>query len=109
MAKQVKDIGIDVKAPENACEDMLCPFHGMLPVRGQSIDGVVISTKMNRTAVVEKDYLKYNQKYERYEKRTSHYTVHNPPCIGVTTGDRVRIMECRPISKTVSFVIVEKR
>jgi small subunit ribosomal protein S17 len=109
MANEVRDIGIDVKPPEEVCEDKNCPFHGMLPVRGQSIDGVVISIKMNRTAVVEKDYLKYNQKYERYEKRTSHYTVHNPPCLGVEAGDQVRIMECRPVSKTVSFVIVEKR
>lgn len=109
MNGDVKDIGIDVKAPTEACEDKHCPFHGKLPVRGQVIDGVVISTKMDRTAVVEKQYLNYDKKYERYEKRTSHYSAHNPPCLNIKVGDVVSIMECRPISKTVSFVIVEKR
>jgi small subunit ribosomal protein S17 len=73
------------------------------------IDGVVVSVKMENTAVVEKNYLKYDQKYERYEKRTSRYSAHNPPCLNIKVGDEVRIMECRPISKTVSFVIIEKR
>ena len=27
----------------------------------------------------------------------------------IAAGDKVRIMECRPLSKTVSFVVVEKR
>ncbi len=109
MANEVKDIGIDVKAPQGTCTDKNCPFHGQLSVRGQIMDGRVISTKMDKTAVVEKQYLNYQKKYERYEKRTSHYVVHTPPCLGVKSGDEVRIMECRPISKTVSFVIVEKR
>lgn len=109
MNGEVKDIGIDVKAPQSACDDKHCPFHGILPVRGQVIDGVVVSVKMENAAVVEKNYLKYDQKYERYEKRTSRYSVHNPPCLNIKVGDEVRIMECRPISKTVSFVIIEKR
>jgi small subunit ribosomal protein S17 len=107
--KSVKDIGIDVKAPETSCEDQHCPFHGKLSVRGQVIDGVVVSTKMTNTAVVERNYLKFDQKYERYEKRTSRYSAHCPPCLGVKTGEAVSIMECRPLSKTVSFVVVGKR
>jgi small subunit ribosomal protein S17 len=109
MANEVKDIGIDVKVPETTCTDKRCPFHGELVVKGQTIEGTVISTKMDKTAVVERNYLKYQQKYERYEKRTSHYSAHNPPCLGIKPGDHVKIVECRPLSKTVSFVIVEKR
>jgi len=44
----------------------------------------------------------------RYERRRGHIPSHNPPCIDAKEGDRVRIAECRPISKTVSFVVVEK-
>ncbi len=106
---EVRDIGIDVKAPSATCEDNHCPFHGKLPVRGQIINGVVVSVKMNGSAVVERNYLKYDHKYERFEKRTRRYTAHNPPCLEIVAGDKVRIMECRPLSKTVSFVIVEKR
>ena len=109
MANEVKDIGIDVKVPDTTCTDKNCPFHGQLAVRGQIIEGVVVSTKMDKTAVVKRNYLYYQQKYERYEKRTSHYSAHCPPCLDVKAGDQVRIMECRPLSKTVSFVVVEKR
>jgi small subunit ribosomal protein S17 len=109
MKGQIKDIGIDVKAPATACEDIHCPFHGKLSIRGQVIDGVVVSDKMNNTAVVERNYLKYDSKYERYMKKTSRYSAHCPPCLQVKAGDEVKLVECRPLSKTVSFVIVEKR
>lgn len=102
------NIGIDVGDPEGTCTDSFCPFHGTLPVRGQILEGYVVSDKMQRTAVVKRDYMRENKKYERLEKRSGKYLVHNPPCLGVKTGDNVKIMECRPLSKLVSFVIVEK-
>ncbi len=109
MAIEIRDIGLDVKAPASSCQDVYCPFHGNLPVRGQVLEGEVVSVRMDKTAVVQRTYTRYQSKYERYEKRTSRYSVHAPPCLELQTGDRVRIMECRPISKTVSFVAVEKR
>ncbi|MDR0335432.1 MAG: 30S ribosomal protein S17 [Methanomassiliicoccaceae archaeon] len=109
MVAKVKDIGIDVNPPAAECDDTNCPFHGSLPVRGQMIDGTVVSIKMDKTAVVERKYLKYQKKYERYEKRTSRYSAHAPECLALKVGDNVTIMECRPISKTVSFVIVDKK
>jgi small subunit ribosomal protein S17 len=102
------DIGIDVKAPAKTCTDRDCPFHGTLPVRGQILEGDIVSTKMQKTAVVKKLYMRKNRKYERLEKRSSKYIVHNPPCMEVKVGDHVKIMECRPLSKLVSFVIIEK-
>ena len=63
---------------------------------------------MNKSILVEREYMSYVPKYERYEKRTSKYSAHCPPCIKVQSGDRVRIAECRPLSKTVSFVTIEK-
>ena len=78
-------------------------------MRGQVIEGVVDSVKMNKTVIVKRDYLKYQQKYERYEKRSARYAVHAAPCLGLKVGDAVKIMECRPISKTVSFAVIEKK
>ena len=47
-------------------------------------------------------------KYERFEKRTSAVSAHLPSCIGeVNIGDSVKIMECRPLAKTISFCVVE--
>ena len=104
-----RSIGIDVNPPKTKCEDELCPFHGTLPVRGRVFEGVVVSRKMADTVVVRKEYLYYVKKYMRYERRGKHLHAHNPPCISASEGDKVRIAECRPLSKTVSFVVVEKK
>lgn len=109
MKKQkTRDIGIDVKAPEKTCDNANCPFHGMLPVRGKILEGTVVSDKAQKTAIVERNYLHYIPKYERYERRHSRIAAYNPECISAKTGDRVRIAECRPLSKTKAFVVVEK-
>jgi small subunit ribosomal protein S17 len=107
--KRTRDIGVDVKPPADECSDEYCPFHGTLPVRGTMIDGTVVSTRMQGTVVVQREYLKYISKFERYEKRTSRYFAHAPPCIKLQAGDKVRIMECRPLAKNVSFVVIERR
>ncbi len=104
----MRDIGVDVAQPKGECKDKNCPFHGDLKVRGQIIEGRVIRDKMRRTVVVEKEYRHYLRKFERYEKRRSKISAHNPECIAASVGDAVKIMCCRPISKTKSFVVIEK-
>jgi small subunit ribosomal protein S17 len=63
---------------------------------------------MERTVIVRRDYIHYVPKFMRYERRRSRIPSHNPPCVNSKEGDHVRIAECRPISKTVSFVVIEK-
>ena len=99
---------LTLKKPKKACNDQNCPFHGTLSIRGRVLDGVVMSAKMDKTVVVRRDYLNYVPKFKRYERRRSQISAHNPPCINAKENDQVRIAECRPISKTVSFVVVEK-
>ncbi len=106
--KEARNIGINVTIPTKTCEDKNCPFHGSLPIRGQIITGVVVSNKMQGSISVSKEFMHYIKKYERYEKRTSSYLAHCPPCINLKEGDKVRIAECRPLSKTISFVAIEK-
>lgn len=106
--EEARNIGLNVKAPNENCNDKNCPFHGSLSVRGQLITGVVSSVKMQDSILVKREYMRYVSKYKRYEKRTSTYSAHCPPCIKAKVGDKVRIAECRPLSKTVSFVTVEK-
>jgi small subunit ribosomal protein S17 len=105
----MRNIGIDVRNPDKECEDVNCPFHGTLPVRGQILEGMVISDKAHKTVVVLRTKLKKISKYERFEPRRSKISAHNPPCINAKVGDVVKIAECRPLSKTKSFVVVEKR
>lgn len=106
--KKVRDIGIDVKKPEKTCEDEKCPFHGTLSVRGKILEGIVVSAKAQKTAIIERQYFHFVPKYERYERRHSRIPAYNPECISAKEGDLVKIAECRPLSKTKAFVVVEK-
>lgn len=100
-------VGIDVPEPKERCEDPNCPFHGTLSVRGQILEGIVTSNKAERTITVERSFYKFIRKYERYEKRKSKISAHLPDCIQVNVGDAVKIAECRPLSKTKQFVVIE--
>lgn len=106
-----RDIGIDVTPPkrEPAPGDQRNPFNGSLPIRGSVIVGTVVTAKMQSSCVVEKEHQTVVPKYERIEKRARRYPAHVPSNIDVAVGDEVVIAECRPISKTVSFVVVENR
>ena len=90
------------------CVDRNCPEHGTLPTRGMVLVGVVASDKMDKTVIVQRSYYVKLKKYDRYRPKKSRIPAHNPPCINAKTGDRVKIMECRRLSKTVNFVITEK-
>ena len=105
---KARNIGLDVELPKEACNDPNCPFHGKLSVRGRTFIGTVVKSDMARTATVEWPRINYIPKYERYEKKKSRVKAHNPDCIGAKVGDKVKIVECRKISKTKSFVVVQK-
>lgn len=105
----MRDIGIDVKPPAGEWDgDQNCPFYGSLRLRGQVLEGTVSKVGMQKTITLERNNVRYMQKYERFEKRTSVVSAHLPSCIGeVNVGDAVKVMECRPLSKTISFCVVE--
>lgn len=103
-----RNMGIAVEAPKQKCDDERCPFHGNLTVRGRQLAGTVVSTKMRKTAVIEFERIYFLPKYERYEKRRTRLKVHNPECVSAKDGDIVSVMECRPLSKTKNFVIIQK-
>jgi len=105
-AGEGKDIGVPIARPEKECKDPTCAWHGSLPVRGRVFKGKVRSAKSHNTVIVEWDYHRFIQKYERYQRQKSRVTAHAPPCLRVKEGDSVVIAECRPISKTKHFVVV---
>lgn len=105
---KVRNIGIDAVPPKNECSDNKCVWHGTLPVRGNILQGKVVSMKARKTAIVKREFLHYLPKYERYERRHSKINAYNPECISAKEGDIVTIAECRPLSKTKHFVVIEK-
>jgi small subunit ribosomal protein S17 len=60
--------------------------------------GVVVSDKMEKTVVVKVDRLVKHQVYNKYIKRSVKYKVHDEQNF-CKVGDRVQIIECRPLSK----------
>ncbi|OYT56453.1 MAG: 30S ribosomal protein S17 [Candidatus Aenigmarchaeota archaeon ex4484_14] len=104
----MKDIGLGIKGPEKECDSLKCPWHGSLKVRGRTFIGKVVSDKGSKTVIVERSYNRFIKKYERFERRKTRIAAHNPDCIAAEIGDVVRIAECRPITKTKHFVVVEK-
>ena len=67
--------------------------------------GTVFSDKMQKTVVVRVDRLVLHPKYRRYVRRTSKFMAHDD--LGATTGDRVRIVETRPLSAKKRWRVVE--
>lgn len=100
--------GLGLPVPDAPCADSNCPFHGKLRLHGRRLSGVVSSAKMRRTANITIERMTYVRKYERYQRRKSKLKVHNPECISAKEGDKVDVIECRPLSKTKHFVIVRK-
>jgi small subunit ribosomal protein S17 len=106
-------IGLDVEQPpepENPDEYdyETCPFYGELPVRGQVIEGEVVTTEMAKSVVVQREYDVTVPKYDRMMKRRSRIPAHVPGVLEpLSEGDIVKIAETRPLSKTKSHVVVE--
>ena len=68
--------------------------------------GKVISDKMDKTVVVAIEEIEQHKLYNKIVKRTVRFKAHdeNNEC-GI--GDRVKIMETRPLSKTKRWRVVE--
>lgn len=68
--------------------------------------GLVVSDKMNKTVVVAIENRAPHPKYGKIVVRTKRYKVHDEEnqC---KQGDRVRIQETRPLSKTKRWVVAE--
>lgn len=72
---------------------------------GRTLDGVIVSTKMQKTVVVEvKRYVKH-PKYKKYLTQTKRYLAHDETGAR-QEGEKVTIRETRPMSKNKSFIVV---
>ncbi|MEA3414292.1 MAG: 30S ribosomal protein S17 [Nanoarchaeota archaeon] len=104
-----KDKITSKKITKTSCTDRDCPFHGNLKTRGRIFKGKVISKNTKRIAI-EFERMIYIKKYERYAKSKTKIHARLPNCMEkeINIGDNVRIKECRPLSKIIHFVVIEK-
>ena len=73
----------------------------------KSITAKVIKTAMNKSAVVSVERLVKHPVNGKYIKRSTKYHIHdeNNKC---SVGDTIKIKQCRPISKTKTWTLVEE-
>ena len=60
--------------------------------------GIVVGDKMNKTRVVSVESVKVHPLYKKRYKANKKYKVHDEKNL-YKTGDKVRFVECRPLSK----------
>jgi len=83
------------------------PFNGSLSIRGKIFEGIVINAKAKGTVVIERESLIDFTKFKRFGRSKNKIHAHVPSNLDIHEGDYVVAAECRPISKSVSFVVVE--
>ncbi|HDQ16879.1 MAG TPA: 30S ribosomal protein S17 [Candidatus Vogelbacteria bacterium] len=71
----------------------------------KQLKGVVVSDKMEKTAVVSVIHLVKHPKYGKFIKKIKRYKAENPEN-RFKIGQKVIIRETRPLSKDKSFIIV---
>ena len=74
-------------------------------IHKKTLRGVIVSDKMQDTAVVAVSRFVKHPKYKKYLKQTKRYHAHNPGN-RAKEGAIVTIRSCRPLSKTKSFEII---
>ena len=87
--------------PENTMEKKVKARSGK-----KEFIGIVKSDKMEKSIVVSIETLTLHPLYKKYIKRTKKVKAHDEKN-DAKTGDRVRVIECRPISKEKCWKLAE--
>lgn len=70
----------------------------------RKMTGVVVKDKMDKTVVIEVEKFLKHPKYHKYLKRKKRYKAHDDKS-QCNVGDRVIIVESRPLSKEKRWVV----
>jgi small subunit ribosomal protein S17 len=70
------------------------------------LQGTVVSDKGDKTVIVSVERRIMHPLYKKYIRRTKRYAAHDPENRH-KVGDVVRIIECRPLSRTKHFEVLE--
>ena len=72
------------------------------------LEGKVVKNKSEKTIIVDVESTYIHKKYKKYLKKNKKYAVHDEENIS-KLGDKVQIIESRPISKTKKFVLFDEK
>lgn len=73
----------------------------------RSVIGTVTSAKMQKTLVVEVKWMEMHRKYKKYIRRRTRVYAHDERA-ECREGDRVLLMETRPLSRLKRWRVVKK-
>lgn len=71
------------------------------------LQGTVVSTKCDKTIAVKVERRFRHPLYQKTVKRSAKYAAHDPNG-KYKEGDEVKIIECRPISKTKTWIVLDE-
>lgn len=78
-----------------------------VPTRGRVFEGTV-TKKFPMRIVIEAERTVFVKKYERFYKKVMRIHARIPNGFEVAVGDYVKVQECRPLSKIIHAVLIEK-
>ena len=87
----------EARTAQPAAEPDQAPEHG--PGRPKVRQGIVISDKADKTIVVRLDVVRSHRRYHKILRSTQTLAAHDERN-DAGTGDTVRVVECRPMSRT---------
>jgi small subunit ribosomal protein S17 len=101
MSENVNET-VEVEAPARGSADAAAAVRGRRKVR----EGYVVSDKMDKTIVVAVEDRVKHRLYGKVLRQTSRMKAHDE-ANSAGVGDRVRIMETRPLSATKRWRLIE--
>ena len=72
------------------------------------LKGKVVRNKSEKTIIVDVESTYLHKKYKKYLKKNKKFAVHDENNVS-KIGDRVQIIESRPISKTKRFILFDEK
>jgi small subunit ribosomal protein S17 len=94
----------EARSDAPATEEQHAPEHG--PGRPKVRQGVVVSDKADKTLVVRVDIARRHRRYHKILRSSITLHVHDE-ANDAHTGDTVRVQECRPMSRTKRWRLLE--
>ena len=79
----------------------------LVRTRGRIFKGIVIKRFPTRV-VIEFERIVHVPKYERYYKKKTRLHSRLPKDLDINIGDYIKVQECRPLSKIINSIVIEK-
>ena len=95
------------KKEQKGNKELVGTSNTKISTRGRVFTGIVTKKFPNRV-VIEFERTLFIQKFERFYKKKTRIHARLPSNIDVSVGDQIKVRECRPLSKIIHAIVIEK-